>query len=71
MASMLASPSLSEALHSAGVRSYQLETVEAARRSVICAVDFDGLELRRVVRQEVARLHARRLEGSFPAGIGE
>lgn len=51
-----------------------LTTVHAcrdARRSVICAVDFNGLEFGRVVRQEIARLHARWVEGTLPAVRGE
>ena len=48
-------------------RSVPVHDCRGARRSVICAVDFDGLELRRVVRQEIARLHARWVEGTLPA----
>jgi hypothetical protein len=42
-----------------------------AGSSIIGAVNFDGLELRCVVREEVARLRPGWVEGNLPAGRGK
>jgi hypothetical protein len=43
----------------------------SSRRAVERAIDFHGVEMRRVVREEIARLHSGGIENAFPAPRGE